>query len=136
MPLEHGYSPVQLLMGIKLCTSLPQASSHLVPKWLDLEAFCREDEEGRHKQAAHYNLHHCSRTLQEFTSGQKVWLTTEKDTRTVLGTANMPRSYLVETYRGMLRRNRIHLSATGNSPEHSTITRSGRVSKTPERLDL
>ncbi|KAL0150323.1 hypothetical protein M9458_054431, partial [Cirrhinus mrigala] len=133
-PLEHGYSPAQLLMGRNLRTSLPQSSSQLTPQWPDLEAFRRKDEEGRRKQAIHYNLRHRSRTLQGLTSGQKVWITTEKAPGTVLGTANRPRSYLVKTDKGILRRNRIHLRATGNSS--GVIIKSGRVSKAPERLDL
>ncbi|KAL0190869.1 hypothetical protein M9458_013567 [Cirrhinus mrigala] len=56
--LEHGYSPAQLLMGRNLRTSLPQSSSQLTPQWPDLEAFRRKDEEGRRKQAIHYNLRH------------------------------------------------------------------------------
>ena len=133
-PLEHGYSPAQLLMGRNLRTSLPQFSSQLTPKWPDIKAFWRKEEEGRGKQATHYNLRHRSRTLQELTSGENVWITTEKAPGTVLGTANMPRSYLVENDKGILRRNRIHLIATGNSSE--ATTRSGRVSRPPERLDL
>lgn len=133
-PLEQGYSPAQLLMGRHLRTSLPQSSGQLTPKWPDLEAFRREDEEGRRKQASHYNLHHRARPLQELNAGHKVWITTEKAPGTVLGTANMPRSYLVETDKGVLRRNRLHLRATENPSE--TTTKSGRVSKAPERLDL
>lgn len=127
IPLEHGYSPAQLLMGRNLRTSLPQSSSQLTPKWPDLEAFRRKDEEGMRKQATHYNLPHRSRTLQELTSGQNVWITTEKAPGTVLGTANMPRSYFVESDKGILR-------ATGNS--FGANIKSGRVSKAPERLDL
>lgn len=91
-------------------------------------------KEGRHKQATHCNLCHHSRTFQELTSGQNVWITTEKAPGTVLGTVNMPRSYLVENEKGILRRNRIHLRAIVNSSE--ATTRSGRVSRPPERLDL
>lgn len=135
-PLEHGFSPAQLLMGRNLRTSLPQPSSKLDPNWPELQAFRRKDEEERRKQAAHYNLHHRSRTLPELTSGQKVWIPTEEASGTLLRTANTPRSYLVETDRGILRRNRIHLRATGKPPEQPTVTRAGRVSKVPERLDL
>lgn len=63
-----------------------------------------------------------------------MWITTEKAQGTVLGTAGMPKSYLVETDKGILRRNRIHLNATGNSSV--ATTKSGRVSKAPKRLDL
>ena len=135
-PHQWSMDSQQLLMGRNLCTSLPQPSSKLDPNWPDLQAFRRKDEEGRRKQAAHYNFHHRSRTLPELTSGQKVWITTEEAPGTAVRTANTPRSYLVETDRGILRRNRIHLRATGNPPEQPTVTRASRVSKVPERLDL
>jgi hypothetical protein len=32
----------------------------LLAKWLDVQAFCKIDEEGRRKQAKNYNQHHCS----------------------------------------------------------------------------
>ena len=43
-PLEHGYSPAQLLIGRNLCKLLPQSSRQLTPKWPDLEAFHRKDQ--------------------------------------------------------------------------------------------
>lgn len=72
-------------------------------------------QEGRCKQISHYNLRHRSRTLQELNSGQNVWITTEKAPGTVLGAANMPRSYLVDTDKDVLRKNRIHLRAIEDS---------------------
>lgn len=129
-PLEHGFSPAQLLMGRNLRTSLPQPTAKLEPKWPDLQAFRKRDEEGRCRQAANYNLRHRSRPLPELTSGQKVWITTEGTTGSVVGTATTPRSYVVETERGLLRRNRSHLRPTG------TVTRFGRVTKPPDRMDL
>lgn len=135
-PLAHGFSPAQLLMGRNLRTSLPQSPSKLDPMWPNLQAFRKKDEEERRKQAAHYNLHHRSRTLPELPTGQKVWISTEDAPGTVLGTANAPRSYSVETDRGTLRRNRIHLRATGKAPGQPTVTASGSVSRAPERLDL
>lgn len=129
-PLEHGFSPAQLLMGRNLRTSLPQPTAKLDPKWPDLQAFREKDEEGRWRQAKHYNRRHRSRPLPELPSGQKVWITTERSAGTVVRPADTPRSYVVETDRGFLRRNRSHLRPTG------TVTRSGRVSKPPERMDL
>lgn len=129
-PLEHGFSPAQLLMGRNLRTPLPQPTSKLEPKWPDLQSFCKLDEKGRQRQAKHYNLRHRSRPLPQLTSGQKVWITTDSTAGTVVEPADTPRSYVVETDRGLLRRNRSHLRHTG------TITRFGRVTKPPNRMDL
>uniref|UniRef100_A0A3B3DJ66 Gypsy retrotransposon integrase-like protein 1 n=1 Tax=Oryzias melastigma TaxID=30732 RepID=A0A3B3DJ66_ORYME len=70
-PLEHGFSPAQLLMGRNLRTSLPQPTSKMDPEWPDLHTFRRKDEEGRRLQAKHYNRRHRSRPLPQLTSGQK-----------------------------------------------------------------
>lgn len=129
-PLGHGFSPAQLLMGRNLCTSLPQSTTKLDPKWPDLQAFRMKEEKGRHRQAKNYNLRHRSRPLPKLTAGQKVWITTERNTGAVVGSASTPRSYMVETDRGLLRRNRSHLRPIG------TVTRSGRVTKPPDKLDL
>ncbi|XP_068597753.1 sialin-like [Brachionichthys hirsutus] len=46
-PLEHGFSPAQLLMGRNLRTTLPQLTAKLDPKWPDLQTFRRKEEGGR-----------------------------------------------------------------------------------------
>uniref|UniRef100_A0A8C6SPN1 Gypsy retrotransposon integrase-like protein 1 n=1 Tax=Neogobius melanostomus TaxID=47308 RepID=A0A8C6SPN1_9GOBI len=117
-PLEHGFSPAQLLMGRNLRTALPQLTTKLEPNWPDLQTFRKKDEEGRCEQAKHYNRRHRTRQLSKLTPGQKVWITTEGTTGEVVRPANTPRSYVVETDRGFLRRNRSHLRPTG------TLTRS------------
>lgn len=48
-PLEHGFSPAQLLMGRQLCTTVPQTSTSLNPWWPNLKKFRRMDAQG-HKQ--------------------------------------------------------------------------------------
>lgn len=129
-PLAHGFSPAQLLMGRNLRTSLPQSPTKLDPKWPDLQAFCMKEGKERLRQATNYNLRHHSRPLPQLTVGQKVWITTERTTGAVIRSANTPRSYVVETDRGLLRRNRSHLLPIG------TVTRVGRVTKPPDKLDL
>uniref|UniRef100_A0AAQ5XBH2 Integrase catalytic domain-containing protein n=1 Tax=Amphiprion ocellaris TaxID=80972 RepID=A0AAQ5XBH2_AMPOC len=129
-PLEHGFSPAQLLMGKNLRISLPQSSAKLEPKWPDLQAFRKKDEEGRREQAKYYDRRHRTRPLPKLTPGQKVWITTEGTTGAVVRPASTPRSYVVETERGFLRRNRIHLRPTGS------VTRSGRVVRPPDRLGV
>lgn len=94
-PLEHGFLPAQLLMGRNLRTSLPQPTAKLDPKWPDLQAFRKKDEEGRREQAEHYNRRHRTRPLPKLTPGQKVWITTEGTTGAVVRPASTPRSYVV-----------------------------------------
>lgn len=48
--------------------------------------------------------------------GEHVWVKDMSERGTVVSTAGTPRSYLIDTPRGTLRRNRFHLSPTPNSP--------------------
>lgn len=159
-PLEHGYSPAQLLMGRHLRTTVPQPEKSLVPRWPNLEEFKRADRQGRLKQEARFNRRHLARPLPFLSQGQEVWITTDNIPGAVLRQAETPRSVLVQTDRGVFRRNRFHLRAVGNPPETPpvpdpgplqadtqpgpqqtdtqsvTTTRSGRVSRPPDRLDV
>jgi len=68
-----------------------------------------------------------------------VWIRPTHTKGTVVSQAHTPRSYEVETPEGgRLRRNRSHLKEVPVPPVSSdmTVTRSGRLSKAPERLDL
>ena len=75
--------------------------------------------------------------------GQRVWIRTAKTTGTVQEPASSPRSYNVETELGTLRRNRAQLTVLPepgqpqeDQPDSNvTVTRYGRVSRPPERLD-
>ncbi|XP_051552704.1 LOW QUALITY PROTEIN: uncharacterized protein LOC127440265 [Myxocyprinus asiaticus] len=69
----------------------------------------KKDEEGRKRKAVNYNYPHKSHPLPQLQREQKVWLATEQIYGSVCGLAHTPRSYLVQTERGMLRRNRKHL---------------------------
>ncbi|UYV71061.1 K02A2.6-like [Cordylochernes scorpioides] len=79
-PLENGFSPSELLMGIKLRTDLHTHPDLLKP------------------------------TLKEFDVGDQVWVRDLKVPGTIIGRADQPRSYLVKSPKGQLRRNKIHLA--------------------------
>ncbi|UYV75549.1 PYROXD1 [Cordylochernes scorpioides] len=81
-PLENGYSPAELLMGRKLRTTLPIAPENLNPKATDME---------------------------ELSEGDTVWITDMRIWGIVKKKASTPRSYMVDTPVGTLRRNRFHL---------------------------
>lgn len=149
-PLEHGYSPAQLLMGRHLRTTVPQPATSLVPRWPNLEEFKKADRQGRLQQETRFNRRHLARPLPQLSQGQKVWITTENIPGAVVRQAETPRSFLVQTDRGLFRRNRIHLCAVGHPPEapvsrpcpeqtdaeQATTTRSGRVTRPPDRLNI
>ncbi len=159
MPLGNGYSPAQLLMGRQLRTTLPQLSKKLYPCWPGMREFQCYETKGRSKQQQYYNRRHRARPLSVLQPGQNVWLPLEKMQGSVVSQTSAPRSYLIGTEDGVIRRNRAHLRPIPQSEqvppsdtefesnrqpmpvaeqtdEHSYVTRSGRVSHPPKRMDL
>jgi transposase InsO family protein len=111
-PLANGYSPAELLMGRKLRTTLPCAPQQLQPKTVDVKELRGKEENMKEKQKENYDHHHGARDQSEFSPGEKVWV---KDMRVwghIVGKANSPRSFLVQTPNGSYRRNAFHLASS------------------------
>ena len=158
-------SPSKLLMGRQLRSNLPLMNKNLIPDWTYLEKFKKMDKEFKGKQKRNYDRHHQVKTLPHIPENTSVWVTTEgkRIPGQVVTRTEEPRSYLVETPGGVLRRNRHHLnpvpedcsnpdseplhtrdqdnSATDQgqlqqSPPHVIMTRTctGTVIRPPDRL--
>uniref|UniRef100_H3B7G5 Uncharacterized protein n=1 Tax=Latimeria chalumnae TaxID=7897 RepID=H3B7G5_LATCH len=140
--LEHGFSPAQLLMGRQLRTPLPSSQP--------LKSSNLKDAAGQKQQELQLTF-----LLSSLAPGQKAWITTEQLPGSVVYHAETPRSYLVQTTRGLLQRNRIHFhsrnrpvtenvpevqqktsGSSAEGPEQWYRTRSGRCLKPPQKLDL
>ncbi|XP_063077523.1 uncharacterized protein K02A2.6-like [Engraulis encrasicolus] len=130
-PLAHGSSPAQLLMGRNIRTPLPVSEGKLQPAWPDLQAFRRKDQEVKEQQASWYNKRHNTKARPALRPGQKVWVKNSKETGTVSGPAQTPRSYNIDLPSGTLRRTRSHIRVVPQ-PE----TRVGRTIRPPNRLNL
>ena len=109
-----GFSPSQLLMGRNLQTTIPCLPSALKPKWPSARQVQRNDKIAKEGYATYYNRRHGARPLAELQKGQQVLIRTDGDDHwtkkgTVQEHAAQPRSYFVETDRGIVRRNRRHL---------------------------
>ena len=172
-PLQNGLSPAELLMGRRLKTQLPVLPKTLHPKPQDLETVKQKEDYYRVKQQEDFNRRYRARELPNLHQGDRVWIRDQHREAEVISKAPHPRSFLVKTDNGILRRNRSALinldptdhsstKLTGNqSPEpdstakstvdtsnvepsvqpelntESTVTtRSGRLVKPPQRLDL
>lgn len=120
-PLSNGHSPAELLMGRRIRTTLPTIPSSLQPGWTDLGRLRWEEKEYKRKQQLNYNRRHNTYHLPQLRAGDHVWVSDTKERGTVLKPAKTPRSYLVETPSGVLRRNRHHLTITPVAPEASGI---------------
>ncbi|XP_033643379.1 uncharacterized protein LOC117303321 [Asterias rubens] len=115
-PLQNGLSPSELLMGRKLKTTLPILPSNLHPKAQQDQTIRQKEEAYRTKQQHNFNLRHRAKTLTTLHPGDSVWIRDQNRQETILAKSSQPRSYIVETNLGAVRRNR---SALVTTPDHT-----------------
>ena len=98
-----GYSPAELLMGIKIRTDVPQLKDNLIPKQ-HIHNFRTLDEKYMQIQKENYDRRHGVRTLPSLPEDQAVWVDTRghQTPGWISMAAGTPRSYLVETPSGEL----------------------------------
>ncbi|XP_077544863.1 uncharacterized protein LOC144158076 [Haemaphysalis longicornis] len=173
-PGPFGFSPAQLLMGRNLQTRPPSLAERLSPHTPSHREFKDRDAAYKAQQAKAFNSRHGARPLPPLTAGDRVWVKNLNCPTTLLSAAQRPRSFVVETPRGVVQRNRRHLvrfqpdstqdsaphegeewtghekeESTRRSPTSGTVsapdsarspgsyrTRSGRVVRPPQRLNL
>ena len=144
-------SPAELLMGRRVRTSLPLTDEKLIPRWPYLQKFRQQNQGYKEKQKQAFDRRHRARQLPALPDDTAVWVSTDGDPvqGRIVSSADTPRSYLVDTPSGQLRRNRHHLTIVPDSPrtfeppqlnEQSETTRIMTQSQTgtpiipPERL--
>ena len=112
-------SPAELSMGRRLRTQLPLTDRQLIPQWSYLSEFRKLNKKFKKKQERDYNRQHRARELPSLPDESEVWVTSNNHPipGRVVTSADTPRSYLVETPSGQLRRNQQHLNIV---PERST----------------
>ena len=96
-------------MGRKIRTTVPTVPSQLQPSWPYLDEFKEKDSALKARQKDNFDKGHCAKELPELDTGNSVWLPERQMEGQVIGRARTPRSYIVETPKGKLRRNRPHL---------------------------
>jgi transposase InsO family protein len=111
-PLQHGYSPAQLLMSRQLRSTLPTTTSFLHPQLPDYQALRAADDNIKQHQKVNYDRRHAARTMPSWSMGDNVWITDLHLNATVIKL--LPhRSYLLRTSRG------------------TTVRRNGRLLRVP-----
>ena len=139
-------SPSELLMGRRIRTTVPQVSDQLTPQWNYLSEFRKQDGKFKKEQEEQYNRRHRVQSLPGLPNNTPVWITNNSTNEpgTVVSPAETPRSYIVETNNGQVRRNQQHLTpmpieqhpcVTRSSPVQ-TRSKTGTVVRPPERLSL
>jgi transposase InsO family protein len=109
-PLENGFSPAELLMGRRIKTTLPMNPDRLLPNTVDHQLLLGKEEKRIQKQTRNYNKRHRVREMDELKPGEIVWVTDKRTWATVIRNGPGPRSYIVKTPTGELRRNSFHLT--------------------------
>uniref|UniRef100_A0A3Q2ZKC0 Gypsy retrotransposon integrase-like protein 1 n=2 Tax=Kryptolebias marmoratus TaxID=37003 RepID=A0A3Q2ZKC0_KRYMA len=120
-PLANGFSPAELLMGRRIRTTVPVTQSQLMPKNIDTEKLRTAENKYRQKQRQNYNRRHRAHNMSPLHPGEEVWVTDLQTRGTVVSGAGSPRSYIIETPRGMLRRNSYHLSHIPGATDTSVV---------------
>ena len=67
-------SPAQLLMGRNLRTTVPQVTTHLIPKWSYLEEFREKDKDFKEKQKRDYDRHYRTSVMPDIPEDTAVWI--------------------------------------------------------------
>jgi len=103
-------------MGRKVKTDIPQTASQLTPQWYFLPDFKQKDKDFKEKQKKNYDHKHCARPIDTLPDNTPVWVRTGNN-QTPGSNASTPRSYVVSTPCGQVRRNRQHLSHRLNTAD-------------------
>ncbi|UYV78507.1 hypothetical protein LAZ67_16001812 [Cordylochernes scorpioides] len=96
-------------LGRKLRTTLPIAPENLNPKLVDSQALKRKEGRRRKDMKSRYDRRCGATDMEELSEGDTVWITDMRTWGIVKKKASTPRSYMVDTPVGTLRRNRFHL---------------------------
>lgn len=111
-PLESGISPAELLMGRKICTRVPTLPMQLKPSWSYLEQFREKDASLKARQKNNFGRGHSAKSLSSLS-----WRTCLATRPVGWKKTGTPRSYIVETPGGKLRRNDCHLHPLLETPK-------------------
>ena len=123
-PHANGYSPAELLFCRKLRSRLPVAESELKPNWPDMPKFRDEEEARKQKQKNLFDSHRGVRELPEIPVGTTVWVRDLKVPATVAESVDTHRSYIVNTPKGTIRRNRKFLVSYSPSCSNNEAAKS------------
>ena len=117
-----NYSPFELLMGRRVKTDIPQTADYLIPRWHFLPNFQQKDKEYKEKQKENYDLQHRTRSADVLPENSPVWVRTGNTQvpGRVISTATTPRSYVVSTPTGIIRRNRQLLNPRLNTTDSNS----------------
>ena len=111
-PLQNDLSPSELLMGRKLKTRVPIFPKSLKPTTPDHDAITVKEVANKEKQRLNFNQRHAARELPPLQPGDPVWIRDMKRSGEVVAASSSPRSCIIKTQKGTVRRNRTAIVST------------------------
>ena len=117
-------SPAELLMGRRRRGNIPMLKTQLTPDWTFVEEFKSRNRQFKESQKQEYDRRHGVHNLSPLPRDSEVWITSSDQPTpgVVVRPADTPRSYIVDTPAGQVRRNRQHLNRV--PPQEQTNTSS------------
>ena len=108
-------------MGRRIRTPLPQTDEHLIPERSYLPMFRQQNRDFKERQKD-FDQHHRAHDLPELSDDAEVWISSDGEPvrGRVISSADGPRSYVIDTPTGPVRRNRSHLTVTPETTNRST----------------
>ncbi|XP_055915467.1 uncharacterized protein K02A2.6-like [Eupeodes corollae] len=116
-PLSNGYSPAELLMGRRIRSTLPMVPKRYESKAVDYNDLKRKEDDRIEKQTLNFNNRHRAVQKHDLIPGELVWVRDKRVWATVREKTKHPRSYIIETPTGKLRRNSFHLTRAHRAGE-------------------
>jgi hypothetical protein len=115
-PLQNGFTPSQLLMGRILKTKVPILPSCLSPKTPNHPQVQKTEAQQKEKQRQNFDRRHAAKEAPPLAAGDTVYVKDMAKPGEVLAKHHNPRSYVVRTEQGTIRRNRAHLVPIPGEP--------------------
>ncbi|CAB0016247.1 unnamed protein product [Nesidiocoris tenuis] len=107
-PLANGFSPAELLFGRRLRDNLPSTPTSRQER-PDSETIFKQEEKYRSSYKKNFDSRHRAKELEPLKCRDPVWVTDLKRHGHINKVLDAPRSYLVDTDKSIVRRNRLHL---------------------------
>ena len=110
------------MLGRQIRSTLPTLEENLQPAWPDLQKVWQTDSHAKLRYSQTYNARYKARPLPELQPGTRVSVKLDNERgwtkfATVVKKCRTPRSYVVQTEQGELRRNRHHLRPIFGGPQ-------------------
>ena len=138
--------------SLEIFVSKKLVADNLVPTWPQIVTVREKEQNIKKRQKNNHDARHGAKVLQLLEPQDKVCIPDRKESGMIREKVEIPRSYIVETPTGSVRRNRRHLIEVPVNSSHgkqdSTVetersenstghyTRSGRLFVPPQRLKI